>query len=786
VRTGYTGDAVAARAAPPADLAAVLDALERDRAYRGQVVHRRALPARGARYATLEPPLPEPLRERLAALGITRLYTHQAAAVDAVRRGEHIAVITPTASGKTLCYNLPVLEHLVQAPTSRALYLFPTKALAQDQADALAEFGLPQVRAATYDGDTPAADRRRIREHATIVLTNPDMLHRGILPQHVRWATFLRGLRFVVLDDMHVYRGVFGSHVANVLRRLRRVCALYGGRPQFICTSATIANPREFAERLLGVPVSVIAESGAPQGPRQVVLWNPPLLDRAAMARRSPYSEATWLFTRLVQAGVRTIVFTKARKITELIYRYARARLAEEAPALSQRISPYRAGYLPEERRRIEQRLFRGELVGVISTSALELGIDVGGLDAAVLVGFPGTIASTWQRIGRAGRGTDPSAGILIALDDALDQYLMRHPDYLFARSPEHAVIDPENPYILANHLRCAAAEAPLEPADAELFGERTLAVAALLGEFGDLVQRRGRWYWANPRRYPAAEVEIRAAGTPYRIVDVQAHAVIGTIDEARAFEQVHPGAIYLHQGEAYVVRKLDLVEKVAYVQPSPADHYTQARVLTDVRIVRAHEEKPWGPTRAAFGDVEVTTQVTEYVRKQLFTEAVLGVEPLDLPPQVLATAALWFTIPPELVREVERHGLDLAGGIHAVEHAAIGLLPLFAMCDRWDIGGVSYPRHEQVGAPAIFIYDGHPGGVGITQKGFALLDELMSATLDAIASCPCEAGCPSCVQSPKCGNLNTPLDKAAAVLLLRGLLARPGRAARAGGRRRS
>ncbi|MDR7447799.1 MAG: DEAD/DEAH box helicase, partial [Armatimonadota bacterium] len=322
---------MAARAAAPTDLAVALDALERDHAYRGQVVHRRALPARGARYAPLEPPLPEPLRARLAAMGITRLYTHQAAAVDAVRRGEHIAVITPTASGKTLCYNLPVLEHLVQAPAARALYLFPTKALAQDQVDALAEFGLPQVHAATYDGDTPAADRRRIREHATIVLTNPDMLHRGILPQHVRWATFLRGLRFVVLDDMHVYRGVFGSHVANVLRRLRRVCALYGGRPQFICTSATIANPREFAERLLGVPVSVIAESGAPQGPRQVVLWNPPLLDRAAMARRSPYSEATWLFTRLVQAGVRTIVFTKARKITELIYRYARARLAEEA-----------------------------------------------------------------------------------------------------------------------------------------------------------------------------------------------------------------------------------------------------------------------------------------------------------------------------------------------------------------------------------------------------------------------------------------------------------------------
>lgn len=769
----YTKGAVARRVS--FDIAAFLADLEQDSAYDGQIVHRRSLPSRAARYALLEPPLPEVLRRRLAAIGITRLYTHQAAAVDAVRRGEHIAVITPTASGKTLCYNLPVLEHLVDDPAARALYLFPTKALAQDQRDGLEEFGLPDVRIATYDGDTPPGERRRIRDGVHILLTNPDMLHMGVLPQHFRWAEFLRRLRFVVIDDMHIYRGVFGSNVANILRRLRRVCALHGSRPQFICASATIANPQEFAERLLGLRVTVIDEGGAPQGTREVVLWNPPYLDEARMARRSPYSEATWLFTSLVRRGVRTIAFTKARKITELVYRYAQTRLTKEAPEVAGRISPYRAGYLPEDRRRIERRLFDGELVGVVSTSALELGIDVGGLDAALLVGYPGTIASTWQRAGRAGRGRHPSLAVLIALDDALDQYLMRHPDYLFSRPCEHAVIDPENPYILAGHLRCAAAEVALWEGDTQLFGPRALEVARVLEEHGDLIRRRERWYWAVPKRYPASEVEVRSAsGDIYRIIETTEGRLLGTVDAARAFEQVHPGAIYLHQGEAYAVRTLDLSEKAAYVVSSAGEYYTQPRVLTDVSILRLHRERPWGPTTARFGDVDVTSQVIGFVRKQLFTDTVLGTAPLDLPEQTLSTTALWFSIPSDLVGEVARQGGDLAGGIHAVEHAAIGLLPLFAMCDRWDIGGVSYPRHPQTGVPTIFIYDGHPGGVGITEKGFALLDDLMAATLDAIESCPCESGCPSCIQSPKCGNLNTPLDKAAAALLLRGLLRRP------------
>ncbi|MDR7518760.1 MAG: DEAD/DEAH box helicase [Armatimonadota bacterium] len=750
---------------------AFLEDVERQDGYRGQVVCRQFLPPRPARYADLNTPLHPRLVRWLQEHGIQRLYTHQAAAVEAVRQGRHIAVVTPTASGKTLCYNVPVLDALLADPRARALYLFPTKALAQDQLDTLLAFDVPEVSVATYDGDTPPRERRAIRERARILLSNPDMLHVGILPQHFRWKPFLQRLRFVVVDDMHVYRGVFGSNVANVLRRLRRVCRFHGADPQFVCTSATIANPEEFASRLLGLPVEVIDDNGAPSGPRWFLLWNPPLRDRAGAARRSALSEATALFVDLVRRGVRTIAFTKARKVTELISRYAAARLREEAPHLASQISPYRAGYLPEDRRRIERRLFDGDLLGVVSTSALELGIDVGGLDAALLVGFPGTIASTWQRAGRAGRGTAPSLAVLIAQDDALDQYLMRHPDYLFDRPCEHAVIDPENPYVLARHLRCAAAEIALVPADLALFGDRAREVIPLLEEAGDLVARRGRWYWIGRQRYPAQAVDIRSAsGATFRIVGPD-RRTIGTVEAARAFEQVHPGAVYLHQGETYLVSELDLQARTAHVRPSAADCYTQPRTTIDLTIRRRQAARPWGPTAVEFGEVEVATQVVGFARKQLFTDTVLGVEPLDLPAQRLQTRAVWFAVPDALEARLRARGLDFAGGIHAVEHAAIGVLPLFAMCDRWDIGGVSYPMHPQTRTPTIFIYDGHPGGVGITEKGYALFESLMTATREVIEACPCEGGCPSCIQSPKCGNLNEPLDKRAALVLLRGLL---------------
>jgi DEAD/DEAH box helicase domain-containing protein len=750
------------------EIARVLDAIASDPQYRGQIVHREQFPARTARFGTQDPALPADLASALGRLGVRRLYTHQAEVLEAVRRGASVIVTTGTASGKTLCYALPVLEALLADPATRALFIYPTKALAQDQMDALAGFGLP-VPLGTYDGDTPQETRRRLRADARILLTNPDMLHVGILPQHARWTGFLRSLRYVVLDDMHVYRGVFGSHVALILRRLRRVARLRGADPQFICTSATIANPEEFGSRLTGVPLHPVSSDGAPRGPRQFVLWNPPVVDRAKMTRRSPYLEASRLFTAFLRHGLRTIVFTKARKITELIYRYAVEGLAD-APELAGRVRPYRAGYLPHERREIEQRLFDGELAGVVSTSALELGIDVGGLDAAILVGYPGTMASVWQRAGRAGRGAGESVAVLVALGDALDQYLMRQPAYFFGRPVECAAVNPDNPYVLAGHLRCAASEIALWPGDEPAFGPGMRDVARALEGLGALVRRGDRWY-APRRAYPAGAVDIRAAsGDIYRIVRAGTRGVLGTVDAMRAFEQLHEGAIYLHQGESYRVTRLDVDARAAFVEPDARGYYTEARVLTDLAVERTSAAAPIGPAQAQFGDVRVSQQAVEYRRKQLVTDTVLGVEPLDMPEQELRTAALWVVLPDALVSAVERAGLDLAGGIHAVEHAAIGLLPLLAMCDRWDIGGVSYPVHPQTGRATIFIYDGYPGSVGIAEQGFRQLEALLRRTLEAIAACPCEAGCPSCIQSPKCGSLNTPLDKSAAIFLLRRL----------------
>jgi DEAD/DEAH box helicase domain-containing protein len=755
------------------DVVRILDEIRAAPQYRGQIVHEEQFPPRPARYGSLRAPLPPRLEDALRLRGVTRLYTHQAEALEAVRGGESVIVTTGTASGKTLCYALPVLEVLLRDPDARALFLYPTKALSRDQVDALAEFDLGMTLG-TYDGDTPGDERRRLREEARILLSNPDMLHVGILPQHFRWTPFLRALRYIVLDDVHVYRGVFGSHVALILRRLRRLCRLRGSDPQVICTSATIANPEEFGRRLTGVPLRVIDEDGAPRGPRRFVLWNPPVLDRARMSRRSPYVEASWLLAALVRRGVRTIAFTKARKITELVYRYA-VQALDDAPALAARLSPYRAGYLPQERREIERRLFDGDLAGVVSTSALELGIDVGGLDAALLVGYPGTMASVWQRAGRAGRGQEESLAVMIALEDALDQYLMRQPAYFFGRPVEHATVDPDNVFLLAAHLRCAAHEVALWPGDEALFGPRMREVAQALEEFGDLVRRGERWS-PRARDYPARGIDVRAvSGDHYRIVTARGRRLIGTVDAPRAFEQLHEGAIYLHQGEAYRVARLDPDSRTATVEPDDGGYYTEARVLTDLAIVRGRRSRRVGDAEAHAGEVRVTQQVVEYRRKQLMTDTVLGVHPLDMPEQELLTTALWIALPERIVHEVEAAGRDLAGGIHAVEHAAIGLLPLLAMCDRWDIGGVSYPHFPETGRATVFIYEGYPGGVGITEKGFDLLDDLLARTLDAIASCPCEAGCPSCIQSPKCGNLNEPLDKQAALLVLRALLTAAG-----------
>jgi DEAD/DEAH box helicase domain-containing protein len=831
------------------DTSAFLKHVKKLPGYRDQVVHVERLPARKARYGKLDHPLPPALREALDGVGTGKLYTHQAQAINAVRAGQHVILSTGTASGKTLAYNVPVLEALLANRGARALYLFPTKALAQDQLRSLRELIQGELaqpswgdrRFGTYDGDTPQGVRARLRREASILLTNPDMLHLGILPNHTLWADFFANLRFVILDEAHVYRGVFGSHVGCVLRRLWRVCARYGSAPQIIACSATIANPGDHLRRLAGIDAVVVDDDGAPQGARDFVLWNPPFVDRARTVRRSANIEGARLFARLVQAGIRTIAFTRARRLAELILLYARRILEDEAPPaeargvpLAERVRAYRAGYRPEQRREIERGLRPGGgLLGVTATSALELGIDIGDLDASVLVGYPGTIASLWQQAGRAGRGTRRALTALIALDDPLDQYFMRHPRDLFGRPHEHALIDPSNPYILEQHLPCAAHEFPLsrgtegkglssavgsgtaDPAipvrsprralpgrrgrrgrlppptqpsttnrpspplprglergdDEALFGPGFVPTMVALEDRGTLTYQSERWYPALGS-YPAQEVSLRAlAGSRIALLNAaQGYRMMEEMESTSALHRVHPGAIYLHQGESFLVRELDLEVGHAILAPVQVDHYTQPREINDVRIVRsvAHQK---GEAPVFLGLVRVTQQVIGYRRVQQFREEVLGVEDLDLPAQTFDTVALWWEVPPGILSRVQRRRLDVAGGLHAVEHAAIGMLPLFAMCDRWDIGGLSTLHHPDTGTALVFIYDAFPGGVGIAEKGFDLLLELWRATYEAVRDCPCEDGCPSCIQSPKCGSNNDPLDKQAAVLILAELL---------------
>jgi DEAD/DEAH box helicase domain-containing protein len=756
------------------DFTGYLSDLRRAAFYKGQIVHVQHIAARTARYGTLERPLHAGLQAKLEAQGIAHLFAHQAEAVNAARNGEHVTVVTATASGKTLCYNLPVIDAVLNDSKARAFYLFPTKALAQDQLGKLNEFGLfPDVRFATYDGDTPSEERRYVKKGAQIVLTNPDMLHIGILPYHTGWSAFLANLKYVVVDEMHTYRGVFGAHVAHILRRLRRACAFYGADPQFLCCSATIANPDELTERLTGIDRPIIVDqNGAPSGPRTFVFWNPPFVDQDQAARRSANMEATSLFTDLVSQGVRNITFAKARKSAELILRYARNTFDRSDPHLSERITSYRAGYTAKERRHIEQGLFSGRIVGVTSTNALELGVDVGGLDATVMTGYPGTIASTWQQAGRAGRGGEESLSILVALDNPLDQFLMRHPDYFFGRPHEKAVVDPDNRRTLAQHLLCAAYERAVTWEDIARFGPNAKGALDTLEENGKLLYRGNKWHFAGGD-YPAAGVNIRSASDhTYRILDEERGCrLIGTVEGNIAFKTIHAGAIYLHLGETYLVEKLDIDSHTAYARPVEANYYTEARENSHIWILDTKASRELGKTKAHFGEVVVTNRVMGFRRKKLYSDEVLEVEDLDLPEQTFETEAFWFTVPADMMQALVKEGGELGGSIHAIEHAAIGMMPLLSTCDRWDVGGVSHPAHPDTALPTIFIYDGYPGGVGIAEATYGGLRELLGATHAIISDCPCMDGCPSCVQSPKCGNNNEPLDKKGARRLLEMLL---------------
>ncbi|MFF8834299.1 DEAD/DEAH box helicase [Streptomyces sp. NPDC015130] len=762
----------------------VLGRLSAGESRAARITHTEHMPAREGRHAVWPHLIRPEVINAIQAAGIEHPWAHQAEAAEAALNGDSVVIATGTASGKSLAYLAPVLTTLLdgaEAPNGRgatALYLSPTKALAADQRRAVRELAGPlgtRIRPAVYDGDTPVEEREWVRQYANYVLTNPDMLHRGILPSHPRWSSFLRALRYVVIDECHTYRGVFGSHVAQVLRRLRRICARYGSDPVFLLASATSAEPALAAGRLTGLPVTEISDDASPRGELVFALWEPPLTElhgeRGAPVRRTATAETADLLTDLTRQGVRSVAFVRSRRGAELISVIAQERLAETDRALARRVAAYRGGYLPEERRALERALHSGELLGLAATTALELGVDVSGLDAVVIAGYPGTRASLWQQAGRAGRSGEGALAILVARDDPLDTFLVHHPEAIFEQPVESTVLDPDNPYVLAPHLCAAAAELPLTDPDLTLFGPAAPGLMPQLEGAGLLRRRSTGWYWT--RRERAADLtDIRGGGgSPVRIVEAGTGRLLGTVDEAASHTAVHEGAVHLHQGRTYLVRELDLKDSVALVEEAVPPYSTTARDTTSVSVLETDTEIPWGAGRLCYGSVEVTNQVVSFLRRRLITGEVLGETKLDLPPRTLRTRAVWWTVTEDQLDAARITPEILGGALHAAEHASIGMLPLFATCDRWDIGGVSVPLHPDTLLPTVFVYDGHPGGAGFAERAFHTARAWLTATREAIASCECEAGCPSCVQSPKCGTGNDPLHKRGAVRLLTELL---------------
>jgi len=765
----------------PVSASDIVDRLTRPAGREDRLTHLEILPSRPGTRAGWPDWVSPTLRRAWVDRGISAPWTHQVAAAEAAHGGTNVVVSTGTASGKSLAYLMPALTSVLERRRphgqrgSTVLYLSPTKALAQDQLGNLLALGLPDLRATTHDGDSGREQRDWARDHGEYLLTNPDMLHRSMLPAHARWSSYFSMLDYVVVDECHHYRGVFGAHVALILRRLRRVCAAYGSRPTFVLASATVTEPEVAAERLTGLPFIAMTQDASPRGQVALALWEPPFVshggENGAPVRRSATAEIADLLADLVVEEVRTLAFIRSRRGAETVALATRRLLDEVAPGLAGRVAAYRGGYLPEDRREIEQALRSGRLWGLAATNALELGIDVAGLDAVLMAGFPGTRAALWQQVGRAGRGGQDALGVFVARDDPLDTYLVTHPEALIGQPVEANVFDPDNPYVLGPHLCAAAEEIPLTEADFDLFGPTARAGVEALTEAGMLRRRPRGWFWTDRRR--ASDLaDIRSTGgAPVRLVEVGTGRLLGTVDQSSAHGTCHEGAVYLHQGETYLVRTLDLAENVAMVEQADPDYSTAAREVTDIVVATEREHTSWGAARVSFGDVTVTHQVVSFLRRRQPSGEVLGEEPLDLPERSLDTKAVWWTLPPGTLEDAGLAARDLPGAAHAAEHASIGLLPLFATCDRWDIGGVSTALHPDTGQLTVFVYDGHPGGAGFAERGYHAAADWLSATREAIASCRCDEGCPSCVQSPKCGNGNNPLDKSAAVDLLAVLL---------------
>ena len=756
------------------------------------ITHVERLPRSGGVTAPWPGWVPDLLLGALADRGIDAPWRHQADTAELAHSGRHVVVSTGTASGKSLGYQLPVLSSLLEDPLGCALYLSPAKALAVDQLASLEALALPGIRPAVFDGDTPMDERDWVRAHSRLILTNPDMVHRSMLPGHARWERLLRRLKYVVIDECHAYRGVFGSHVSLVIRRLRRLAKMYGSSPVFILASATVAEPAVAAQRLIGSPVAEVVHDSAPRSGADFVLWEPPVLpdtegENGAPVRRSAPNEAARMLADLVAAGARTLAFVRSRHGAEQTAITARRRLADIDPTLVDTVAAYRGGYLPEERRELEKALSSGALLGVATTNALELGVDIAGLDAAVLAGYPGTLASVWQQAGRAGRGGQRALVVFVARDDPLDSYLVHHPEQVFGKPVEAAVTDPGNPYILGPHLACAAAEHRLTVDDLELFGERAASVIDDLVLRKVLRARPAGWFH-HETRHPADTVDLRGSGGgQVAIVELDTGRLLGTVDETRAPAAVHPGAVHLHRGNTYSVLDLDLESGVALVQADRPEWSTVTRSIstvdiTDTEIFTAYPagrssagsdrrgaaaaDRRAAGVHVGLGKVCVTEQVVGYLRRRPGGE-MIDMIPLDMPEHTLHTRAVWYTISLEMLCAAGVAERDVPGALHAAEHAAIGLLPLFAGCDRWDIGGLSTNLHPDTGEPTVIVYDGFAGGAGFADRGHDVLLPWLTAVREAVRSCPCAAGCPSCVQSPKCGNGNQPLDKAAAVVVL-------------------